>query len=411
MRRARRTTCCCWPGWTRSGRCEQRPVDLLEVAADTVRDAHVRVPDPVRASWPGWTTTSDTFEPVTVLGDEHGLRQVATNLVGQRAAAHPRRRPGHGAGRAPGPPARPPAGEPCGGRGHRRLTGPLAVFEVTDTGPGMPPPTRRGSSSGSTVPTPAAPAARAAPGWACPSSRRSCTAHGGWVELCDRAGPGRRFRVLLPAHRRTTRMPERTTRRDSEVAPRKFAGTSERPPPGSACHASLTCGRPNRGRSTSPWARCSSPVPSGRYQTVRGGTAASAASSCHNAVPRGDGATGPVTETVSANGTVASASTASANFVTSGTVTEIDVKVGDTWSRRARCSRRIDPAAANDAAGHREGQPDAAQANRDRAVAAGATPPPSTSAKAQVTNAQGTVDTAQAAVERLRADGADRPAR
>jgi two-component system OmpR family sensor kinase len=57
-----------------------RRVDLLEIAADTIRDAHARMPDrPVKLA--GLSDDTDTFEPATVLGDEHGLRQVATNLV------------------------------------------------------------------------------------------------------------------------------------------------------------------------------------------------------------------------------------------------------------------------------------------------------------------------------------------
>src|SRR5690606_21681501 len=62
---------------------EERPlertrVDLLEVAADTIRDARARVPDrPVRLAGLG-----DALVPVSVDGDEARLRQVAANLVG-----------------------------------------------------------------------------------------------------------------------------------------------------------------------------------------------------------------------------------------------------------------------------------------------------------------------------------------
>src|SRR2546429_8620067 len=59
---------------------ERHPVDLLEIAADAVRDAHARVP--------GRFVTLDCDDsvladggPAMVLGDEARLRQVATNLV------------------------------------------------------------------------------------------------------------------------------------------------------------------------------------------------------------------------------------------------------------------------------------------------------------------------------------------
>ena len=57
-----------------------RPVDLLGVAAETVRDAHVRVPTRF-VQLAALDDAFDTFEPVTVLGDEDRLRQVAPNLV------------------------------------------------------------------------------------------------------------------------------------------------------------------------------------------------------------------------------------------------------------------------------------------------------------------------------------------
>src|SRR6185369_6301562 len=59
---------------------DQRPVDLLEVAADTVRDAHIRVPARFVLLGP-LDDDDDTFDRVTVAGDEARLRQVATNLV------------------------------------------------------------------------------------------------------------------------------------------------------------------------------------------------------------------------------------------------------------------------------------------------------------------------------------------
>src|SRR4051794_20102162 len=52
---------------------------------------------------------------------------------------------------------------------------------------------------------------------------------------------------------------------------------------------------------------------------------------------------GAVTSTVSASGSVASANVANATFVTSGTVTEIDVKVGDVV-KKGQLLAKVSPA-------------------------------------------------------------------
>jgi two-component system OmpR family sensor kinase len=173
-----------------------RPVDLLEIAADTIRDAHARIPDrPVRLA--ALDDDSDTFVPPTVLGDEHGLRQVATNLVanalqhttdGVRVTVRVGRVTGHV----------PPAGAVHAGT---VLAGvPLAVLEVSDDGPGVPAlhaprvferlyradssRTRgRGGGSGLGLSIVAA----------------IVHGHGGWVELDPAHGRGATFRVLLPS--------------------------------------------------------------------------------------------------------------------------------------------------------------------------------------------------------------------
>nr|BFE71528.1 HAMP domain-containing sensor histidine kinase [Actinoplanes digitatis] len=172
-----------------------RPVDLLEIAADTIRDAHARVPDrPVRLA--ALDDHTDTFVPPTVLGDEHGLRQVATNLVsnalqhttgGARVTVRVGRVAGH----------LPRAGAVRSGT---VTTGvPLAVLEVSDDGPGVPAVhaprvferlyradssrTRgRGGGSGLGLSIVAA----------------IVHGHGGWVELDPCDGRGATFRVLLP---------------------------------------------------------------------------------------------------------------------------------------------------------------------------------------------------------------------
>jgi two-component system, OmpR family, sensor kinase len=91
---------------------ERRTVDLLEVAADTIRDARARVPGrQVRLSGLG-----DALAPVTAIGDEARLRQVAANLVGN-ALTH-----------TPPEAAVTVRVGPAGG---------AAVLEVADTGPGI----------------------------------------------------------------------------------------------------------------------------------------------------------------------------------------------------------------------------------------------------------------------------------
>ncbi|WP_219825670.1 sensor histidine kinase [Nonomuraea typhae] len=87
-------------------------VDLLEVAADTIRDARARVPGrQVRLAG-----LDETLAPVSLVGDEARLRQVAANLVANALAHTPAEaavtvRVGRAAGQA--------------------------VLEVADTGPGI----------------------------------------------------------------------------------------------------------------------------------------------------------------------------------------------------------------------------------------------------------------------------------
>jgi two-component system OmpR family sensor kinase len=174
----------------------RRPVDLLEIAADTIRDAHARVPDrPVRLA--ALDDDSDTFVPPTVLGDEHGLRQVATNLVANAlqhttAEARVTVRVGRVAWHRPVP-----------GAVHAGtvVTGvPLAVLEVCDDGPGVPAAhaqrvferlyradssRSRGRGGGS--------------GLGLSIVAAIVRGHGGWVELDPPRGRGATFRVLLPS--------------------------------------------------------------------------------------------------------------------------------------------------------------------------------------------------------------------
>jgi two-component system OmpR family sensor kinase len=173
-----------------------KPVDLLVVAADTVRDAHVR--SPLR------TVELAGFEPVTVLGDEHRLRQVATNLLAN-AIQHT--------------PATAKVTVRLFRRGTegfelptRRDTAPLvaavgaelsddaevAVLEVSDNGPGVPAehsariferlyrvdPHRARSHGGA--------------GLGLSIAAAIVKSHGGRIELLTAPDAGATFRVLLP---------------------------------------------------------------------------------------------------------------------------------------------------------------------------------------------------------------------
>lgn len=168
---------------------ERRPVDLLELAADAVRDAHARAPSrPVRLA---------SFEPVTVIGDEARLRQVTTNLV-TNALQHTspeakvvvgvgERLPGNGSPLASVGAALPP-------------DRPVAVIEVADTGPGVPlahaerifERLYRADSSRSRGPG-------GGSGLGLSIVAAIVTAHGGRVELLGGPGKGSVFRVLLPS--------------------------------------------------------------------------------------------------------------------------------------------------------------------------------------------------------------------
>ncbi|GAA5047602.1 two-component system OmpR family sensor kinase [Thermocatellispora tengchongensis] len=113
---------------------DTRPVDLLEVAADTIRDARARVPGRrVRLSA---LDREAALEPVVVPGDEARIRQVAANLVANALAHTPPDaeitvRVGTVLARRPGAAVVAGADLPDGR--------PAGVIEVSDTGPGVPP--------------------------------------------------------------------------------------------------------------------------------------------------------------------------------------------------------------------------------------------------------------------------------
>ncbi|MEN3306418.1 MAG: two-component system, OmpR family, sensor kinase [Micromonosporaceae bacterium] len=172
----------------------RHPVDLLEVAAGTVRDAHVRVPTRF--------VLLDGFgslEPVTVLADEPRIRQVVTNLLTNALQYTPD--DAQVVVRVGEVPQGGPA--PVAAVGRERPPGqPFAAIEVADSGPGMSTvdATRvferlyrvdqsRARGNGGTG---------GGAGLGLSIVAAIVTAHGGRVELWTAPGAGARFRVLLP---------------------------------------------------------------------------------------------------------------------------------------------------------------------------------------------------------------------
>lgn len=178
---------------------DRRPVDLLEIAVGTVRDARARLPE--RQIW--LTGLDSTLSPVMVLGDEARLRQVAANLVANALAHTPRDAKitvQVGAGTAAASPAAAVGAEVPGSQV-------MGVLEVCDTGPGIPHEHAprvferlyRVSQSRSR--------ADGGSGLGLAIVAGIVKAHGGRVELATAEGDGAAFKILLPLQ-------------DSEAAPR-----------------------------------------------------------------------------------------------------------------------------------------------------------------------------------------------
>jgi membrane fusion protein, macrolide-specific efflux system len=128
------------------------------------------------------------------------------------------------------------------------------------------------------------------------------------------------------------------------------------------------------------------------YETVKGPATGTAASAASRTVPVQQGT---VTQSVSADGTVESASTANASFVTGGTVTAINVHVGDKV-KKGQVLAKVDPAAANRTLAAAEADLDAANDSLTRAQDAGSD---TSTAENAVAEAKLSVDDAQAAVD------------
>ncbi len=177
---------------------EQHEVDLLAVAADTVRDAHLRVPARFVLLGP-LDNERDTFDPVTIPGDEARLRQVAANLV-TNALQHT---PDDAevvvrVGRLPA--IAQLAVGPVATAGHDLAGGtPVAVLEVADTGPGMPPADAERAFERLFRADGSRSRRHGGAGLGLSIVSAIVAAHGGRVELWTAPGAGARFRVLLPA--------------------------------------------------------------------------------------------------------------------------------------------------------------------------------------------------------------------
>jgi len=132
------------------------------------------------------------------------------------------------------------------------------------------------------------------------------------------------------------------------------------------------------------------------YRTVSGGTTAAAATGQRERVVAVT--QGTVSATVSASGTVQSATTASASFVTSGTVTEIAVKVGDSVAA-GQVLAKVDRSAVQDTLDTAEANLTAARQALSRAKSNGSDDATIASLNASVATAQASADAAQRAVD------------
>jgi two-component system OmpR family sensor kinase len=179
---------------------QRRPVDLLEIATDTIRDAQAWEPGR-RIELFGLDDRCETFEAVTVLGDEHRLRQVAMNLVVNALRHTPSTaRITVRVGRL-SPVDRRCAAEPAAAVGDPLPAGRYgAVLEVIDDGPGVPADyAQRIFERLYRVDSSRTRLGNGGSGLGLSIVGAIVRSHGGRVELDTSPGRGATFRVLLPA--------------------------------------------------------------------------------------------------------------------------------------------------------------------------------------------------------------------
>lgn len=165
-------------------------VDLLVLAADAVHDAKAREPDRT-------VTLSQGSDAVHVLGDEHKLRQVVTNLVTNALTHTPAGTPVQLAVRPHAPP--PEDDPPVAQAGAGQLPhGPLGMLEVHDEGPGIPADQAPQVFDRFHSANPLGSGNRGGSGLGLAITAAILEAHNGRIELRTAPRCGTTFRVLLP---------------------------------------------------------------------------------------------------------------------------------------------------------------------------------------------------------------------
>jgi two-component system OmpR family sensor kinase len=164
------------------------PVDLLEIAADTIRDAHVRNPSR--------KVELATFEPVTVDGDEYQLRQLAANVIGNALQHTPATAGITVRVTTSGTPLS--RGEVTASVGIMPTTAVVAVIEIADTGPGIAPEHTQHIFERLYRAEPSRSRNHGGAGLGLAIAASIIKAHHGRIELSTQPGAGATFRIVLP---------------------------------------------------------------------------------------------------------------------------------------------------------------------------------------------------------------------